>query len=186
MTDKNEAPDECVAGMFFRSFMRCAICFTIIQNTNCSPVADDIDLVRTSRTNDGADNIVGENVLISDSSRLADKSENSRGFPASSKHDRSSDKRYQDIDYNYDYGIAAALTPELPECILSRSEFYLSWWVNEDGSLKLPSTNRPGLSPGFADLSFKFTNEDGIFKHVSEMTSNNPSDVSACLLLPVY
>lgn len=170
------------SGMFLEIFVKIAIFLTLIQSsidTNCSPITENKNkfsgyLEKSSPTkSDEADNRDEQNVTNSDNSSTTDKGENNRGFPLSSR---------LEISDNHDIDYGTVLTPELPECILSRSEFYLSWWVNEDGTLKLPSPNREGNSPGFADLSFKFDSNGSVFKHVSEMTSNNPSDVSSSLI----
>lgn len=100
----------------------------------------------------------------------ADKKQNN-GIPPSTRPKRN-------IDNDYDYGISTAAYEELEECILSRSEFYLAWWVYENGTLKLPASNRSGKSTGFADFSVKFHSEDLILQQVSNMTTNNPDDVS--------
>jgi hypothetical protein len=63
------------------------------------------------------------------------------------------------------------------ECILARSEFYLSWWVHENGSLRLPPSVRLNGS-GILDLSLHFTTENAIYTHVLSFTTDNPSDVS--------
>lgn len=34
--------------------------------------------------------------------------------------------------------LSSAKKDDLPECILSKAEEYLAWWMNEDGSLKIP------------------------------------------------
>lgn len=118
---------------------------------------------------------VEENVTVVDKITV-NNGDSGREFPSSARYKRNLDKSYHDID-DYDYGILPASASELPECILSRSEFYLSWWVNDDGSLKLPSSNRDGKSPGFADLSLKFQSDEAIFRHISEMRTENPNDV---------
>lgn len=63
------------------------------------------------------------------------------------------------------------------ECILARSEFYLSWWVNENGSLRVPTIARLNGS-GIMDLSLNFTSEDSIYTKVFSFTTSNPSEVS--------
>ena len=62
------------------------------------------------------------------------------------------------------------------ECILARSEFYLSWWVNENGSLRVPTISRLNGS-GIMDLSLNFTSEDSIYTKVFSFTTSNPSEV---------
>lgn len=67
------------------------------------------------------------------------------------------------------------------ECILARSEFYLSWWVNENGTLRIPTISRLNGS-GIMDLSLNFTSEDSIYTKVLSFTTNNPSEVSPQIL----
>lgn len=67
-------------------------------------------------------------------------------------------------------------------CILAQSQFYLSWWVHENGSLRIPSNVRLNTS-GIMDLSIYFSSEEMIFNHVLSFTSNNPEDVSTCFCL---
>ena len=63
------------------------------------------------------------------------------------------------------------------DCILARSQFYLSWWVHENGSLRIPENVQLNTS-GILDLSLYFSTEDAIFNHVLSFASENPSDVS--------
>lgn len=189
---RNEATGEDHTGMFYRSFLKCAIVLTLTQhrivqcdikvNNNKTPSIGSV--AKTSPIISGGERQISEeNLPFSDKTssldnRKFDKRQNNREFPSSAGHKRNSDTGYHDIDYSYDYGISPATTPELPDCILSRSEFYLSWWVNEDGSLRLPASNRPGSSSGFVDLSFKLNNTSStIFTHVSDLKTDNPNDV---------
>lgn len=71
-------------------------------------------------------------------------------------------------EYEYDF--------PTNECILARSEFYLSWWVHENGSLRIPTGSRLNSS-GIMDLSLHFTSEYSIYTHVLSFTSENPSEV---------
>lgn len=168
--------------MINKSILRCLICVILVHNDNCrSSAYRDQTLLNISKssfasslTSSGKKIASQENVTPSDKSEH-DKIENNGGFPPSAIHRRNSDTLYQ---LDYDDGVVTPSSSQLSECILSRSEFYLSWWVNEDGSLQLPASNRDGLSPGFADLSFKYHSNDMIFKHVADMTSDNPNDVS--------
>jgi hypothetical protein len=113
-----------------------------------------------------------QKIVTGDKFSSADSDENNREFPPS-------ERRKRNIDNDYDYGISAASgdADSLPECILSRSEFYLAWWVHENGTLKLPASNRSGKYTGFADLSVKLASEDLLIKQVTEMTTDNPNDV---------
>lgn len=147
------------------------------QNPLFSSVAESSPII-----SHGERQISEENVTFSDNTNsldnnVLDKSQNNREFPPSARRKRNSDSPYHDVDYSYDYGILPATVQELPECILSRSEFYLSWWVNEDGSLRLPASNRSGTSSGFVDLSLKLMSNASIFRHVAGLTSDNPNDV---------
>ena len=177
-----------------KSVVRCAIVvFVLSQPRNAKPN----DVQRLSNGLKSNTSLISEeNVTSSDKSSSLDKSsfdksQNIRESPSSARQRRNLDTAYHDInleDYDEFGGpVPAAAQDEKAECILERSEFYLSWWVHENGSLKLPSPNRLGSYAGFADLSLKFQSEDSLFKHVSNMTSNNTSDViSSCKnLLPV-
>lgn len=172
--------------MFFKSLAGCVPVLFLIQlgSSQCKPNANNNSTSSNVAINaPSLISVVGQNVTISDSSSLldssgSDKSRNDREFPSSSRQMRNLDTTYHDSDdYDYNYGgVSPALgESELPDCILSRSEFYLSWWVNEDGTLRLPASNRPGT--GFADLSLKFKTEDSIIKHVASMQTDNPNDV---------
>lgn len=177
--------------LLFKSFLRYTIVLSLTQfkltqcnfnaNNNSTPLKGSV--VEASLIT-GVRNVIRseENVTLSDKSSSldssgSDKSHNDREFPSSERHKRNLNLRYQDSDYD-DYGSIspASGAPALPDCILSRSEFYLSWWVNEDGSLRMPAS-RPSGSAGFADLSMKFKSEDTIFKHVLSMQTTNPKDV---------
>lgn len=84
-------------------------------------------------------------------------------------------------DYPNPFGFGA-IEPEVEEdwsseCILARSEFYLSWWVHENGSLRVTSSLRLNGS-GVLDLSLNFSSEDTIFTHVLNFTTDNPSEVT--------
>lgn len=187
-------------GMFLKNFLKCAIVFTFTQNrfAQCNSNANinqtqsnDGSVAETSPIRNGGEEeyvtLNDKKHLINDSEKF-DKSHNKREFPSSARHKRNLDTLYHDIDYNYDYdyGIKPAGSPEeLPECILSRSEFYLSWWVNEDGSLKLPASNRSSTSLGFVDLSFKVQSNNTTILHVLQMTADNPNDV-ICLTFKFY
>lgn len=181
---RNEAPK--AGGMIIRSILKCAIVLTL---THCHIAQCDSD-TRHNRTptrrswtsssisNRGRKITSGENVTRSDNDGSFDKRRfDNREFPSSARH-RQLDTSYLDYDES---GISTASATELPNCILSRSEFYLSWWVDENGQLKLPASNRDGKSPGFADLSLKFHNQDAMFKHISDMTSENPNDVNSLI-----
>lgn len=183
---RNEEDD--IKGMFIlKSVIQCAVIIaaTCYSPSQCKPNAN------YNQTSNGSPNYTsliasGEkqiNVTVHDGSvdsGKLDKTSNNREFPSSARYKRNLDSPYHDnFDYNFGYsGIVHADEPELPECILSRSEFYLSWWVNEDGTLKIPTSNRNGNFAGFVDLSLNFHSEDLIFKHVSELKTDNPNDVS--------
>lgn len=63
------------------------------------------------------------------------------------------------------------------DCILAQSQFYLSWWVHENGSLRIPTNVRLNQS-GILDLSLYFTSESAIYNKVLSFTTTNPGDVS--------
>lgn len=167
-------------GMFFIRILACAI---VISITHCNSLANS-----NQRLSNGSPIAPSSPITVGDSGQhnvtFSDKIdsvkfENQREFPPSEV--RNSDTPYRGgVDYD-DYELIFPASDDmtvLPECILSRSEFYLSWWVNEDGTLKVPPTNRTG-SAGFADLSLTFHSEDMMIKHVAQMTTDNPSDVIA-------
>lgn len=76
----------------------------------------------------------------------------------------------------YPYGHGGESELDSSECILARSEFYLSWWVHENGSLRVQPPERLDGS-GFMDLSLNFSSEDSIYTHVLSFTTNNPKEV---------
>lgn len=85
-------------------------------------------------------------------------------------------------DYDYSYGIGdSSISPAsaemLPECILAKSELYLNWWVNEDGSLKMPERRPLTNESGSMDLSLTVHSEDWIFSHIISFQTNNPEAV---------
>lgn len=85
-----------------------------------------------------------------------------------------------DYDYNYvigDNSIIPASAVDLPECILAKSELYLNWWVNEDGSLKMPARRPLTNESGFMDLSLTIHTEDWIFSHIMTFQTSNPDAV---------
>jgi hypothetical protein len=83
------------------------------------------------------------------------------------------------VPYNI-YSIESSESNE--QCILERSDFYLSWWVYENGSLRLPSVNRTTMS-GFLDLSLQLATETMLYEFVLSFTSQNPSEVNNFLSL---
>lgn len=173
--------------MFTNKLLKCAILSIIIFHYNhvdCKARAlqnRKDSLVTSSHITHNDTYQIQQNVSeINASGSLADNNSDKKnknknikkrgGFPASNDDD--------DDDYYPWYDdIFPASTPEKPECILEKSEFYLSWWINEDGSLRVSGSNRLGNSQGFIDFSLQFRTEDLIFNHVAEMTTNNPSDV---------
>lgn len=171
--------------MLIQSILKYAIVTILVQYKAAQCNANQYNITQTPSLGLEADSslitdttklIKVQKNVTSDKLSSADKIQNNREFPPSARH-----KRYSDSDNDYyDYGISAASNdPEdQPECILSRSEFYLAWWVYENGSLKLPASNRSGNSAGFADLSVKFNSEDAIIKQVLNMKTDNPNDVS--------
>lgn len=175
-------------GMFLNSVVKCAIVISLTQLkfTQCHPSANNNrtpsngSLIEASLITADENVISGHNVALNDNSSSLDNSSidsRQRGFPTAAKRKKHLFTPYHDIDYSYgDYGIIPATAEELPDCILSSSEYYLSWWVNEDGSLRMPAT-RPGGSVGFVDLSLEFHSEDMIFNHVTTMQTDNPNDV---------
>ena len=175
--------------MFFKTLLNCVIvlALTLCNIEKCSSERYNQRLPDGSVAKPSPIIIGGEkkinvkNVTFSDKNDMLinhkyDKSQNNREFPSSARHKRNSDNPYHGIDIDIE-SLAASGVQENFECILSRSEFYLSWWVNEDGSLKLPASIRDGSSMGFVDLSFKYQSEALIFEHVSQLQTDNPNDV---------
>ena len=175
--------------MFFKTLLNCVIVLavTLCNIEKCSSERYNQRLPDGSVAKPSPIIIGGEkkinvkNVTFSDKNDMLinhkyDKSQNNREFPSSARHKRNSDNPYHGIDIDIE-SLAASGVQENFECILSRSEFYLSWWVNEDGSLKLPASIRDGSSMGFVDLSFKYQSEALIFEHVSQLQTDNPNDV---------
>lgn len=78
------------------------------------------------------------------------------------------------VPYNH-YALESSESND--QCILERSDFYLSWWVYENGSLRLPSVNRTAMS-GFLDLSLQLATESMLYEFVLSFTSQNPSEVN--------
>lgn len=78
-------------------------------------------------------------------------------------------------DDDYDI-LPASSDDELPECILSRSEFYLSWWVHENGTLKIAPSYRLN-GGGFIDLSLEIHSQESIYSYVLSLRSLNASEV---------
>ena len=92
-------------------------------------------------------------------------------------------------DYDYvidDNSIFPASAEELPECILAKSELYLNWWVNEDGSLKMPERRPLTNESGFMDLSLTIHTEDWIFSHITSFQTSNPGTVIIKLQSKLY
>lgn len=179
-----------LSGMFFKRLMNCAVVFTLTLHNidKCSTkfienqrLSSD-SVVKSSPVIGGSENkIKVKNVTFGDKSNILinsdnDKSQINREFPSSARRKRNSDNVYRDMNYDND-SEAGSSTQELPLCILSRSEFYLAWWVNEDGSLKLPPSNRNGSTMGFVDLSFKYQSETSMFEHITQLATDNPEDV---------
>lgn len=179
------------SGMLLRTSFNCALVLTLTLHhiKPCSSLAHRNQRLsvasvaaKPSPIINGSENKINvKNVTFDDKRNLLinskyDKSQNSREFPSSVRHKRNSDKSYHGINYDND-SVAGSATQEPSECILSRSEHYLSWWVHEDGSLKLPATNRDGSTTGFVDLSFKYQSETIMFEYVSKLTADNPKDI---------
>jgi hypothetical protein len=168
--------------MFTKSVHKCLIVIILIQDTF---VRCNSQTVNHQTTSHGLEvnaslirsrQISEENVTLSDN--FSSDKEQNKEFPPSAirKKTIGNDNYYDYYDY-YEISAASNDAKDLPECILSRSELYLAWWVFENGSLKLPASNRSGSSVGFADLSVRFNSESSIFNHISELTAANPNDV---------
>lgn len=125
-------------------------------------------------------NVTKEYYVISDNSdkgNAIDKHSKQKTIKTEFPDDTEED---DDYDYNYvtgDNSIFPASAEELPECILAKSELYLSWWVNEDGSLKMPERRPLTNESGFMDLSLTIHTEDWIFSHITTFQASNPEAV---------
>ncbi|KAG5678635.1 hypothetical protein PVAND_008291 [Polypedilum vanderplanki] len=168
--------------MYLIKIMLCTLVLTITQlrcSVYCHPYGKNIDDVISKRNTSLFDDktqivIIDENVntFLPDNINVDDSAVNARESPETSK-----EALYQDLfnDYGSSYSLYDPGDDE-PECILARSEFYLSWWVHENGSLRLPSFNRLNTS-GILDLSLQFDSETTLFNHVLNFTSDNPHEV---------
>ena len=59
---------------------------------------------------------------------------------------------FEESDYVYE-----SKEPQASTCILNKPEYYMSWWVNEDGSLKLARPMRGQSNKTFFIIFFGFT-----------------------------
>lgn len=162
--------------------INCAIILILVTASKCNTI--DYKRLRRVVENRDSSSITGSASAISETKHESatfvitdddgDNTSNShKEFPSS--------ELYQ--EENDDYYISPANgDDELPECILSRSEYYLNWWVHENGSLKIPASNRlDGV--GFIDLSLEIHTEDSIHSYVLSLQSLNVSEVGhvACM-----
>lgn len=155
--------------------IQCAIIFIQISSSKCNTIGNN----RLRRVVEYANlsSITGSELAISEKHEretfvITDDDDNeltsSEEFPSS--------EFYRDEEQDDYYISPAAGDDELPECILSRSEFYLSWWVHENGTLKIaPSYRLSGV--GFIDLSLEIHTEDSIYSYVLSLRSLNASEV---------
>lgn len=156
--------------------MNCAIIFIQFSPSKCNIINQNrfrkvVEHIHPSSIT-GSANVISEKqeratFTITDDNNNDDNVSNShKEFPSS--------EIYQDDD---DYDISPALgDDELDECILSKSEFYLSWWVHENGSLKISQGNRFN-GVGFVDLSLEIHTEESIYSYVLSMQTQNASEV---------
>lgn len=155
-------------------FVNCAIILTQTHQSQCNhlrqnshhPITENKPSSITGSVSEITKQHERETFLINESDNDDNDSSIYKEFPSS--------ETYRDDDY---YEISPANgDDDLPECILSRSELYLNWWVHENGSLKLPTSTRiDGV--GFLDLSFEIHSEESIYSQVLSMRTDNASEV---------
>jgi len=164
--------------MFAENLVKCLVAVALIviqQKAACCAVLTILN--RSSSISAYNDEYV--TTTISDNDNLLD-SEVLRGNPQQKQQQII---EFDDVEVIDDEVLPSPDIYELPECILERSEFYLSWWVNDDGTLKVSASARLGNYAGFLDLSVGYQSEDVIFEHVSQMLASHPDDViSICCL----
>lgn len=164
--------------MIFRAILlNCAIIFIQFSPSKCNII--DQNRVRKVVEHTNSSSITGSASAISEKQERATFVINDDDDNDSNSHKEfpSSEIYLDDDDY---YISPAAGDDELPECILSRSEFYLSWWVHENGSLKIsPSYRLDGV--GFIDLSLEIHTEESIYNYVLSMRTMNASEVGQVL-----
>lgn len=179
--------------MYFISIVLCTVvllCIHIKVVVNCRPHAEIIDKKSKSVSNsplydddDASISAVINNHIDNDNTPLSDNA-NFRNIQNTGESlDTSPD--LTSIDQIFaEYSLFPSADGH-DECILERSEFYLSWWVYENGTLRLPTLNRTAMS-GFLDLSLQLATESMLYDFVLTFTSENPNEVSfkvsaACL-----
>lgn len=167
--------------MFFCSWSN-VLCFIIIV-TNSKITQGNTNLINNQR----------HPSLIKNNQEVANTNETKKYYEISDNDKRNATDKLSkqktnktefpdDTDDYYDYGngdyfISAASAEELPECILAKSELYLNWWVNEDGSLKMPERRPLSNESGFMDLSLTIYTEDWLYSHIISFQASNPEAV---------
>lgn len=178
MSKRRNAATKDNFNMYIITFVFCTLVFTFIHyKVSCYPHDSDLNLFTSSLLNNNSDVTTIDNsinVLI-DKNNDYDNNENARESPNTSQDKHKSYQQFFD-DYGSSFSVNDSSSDSV-ECILARSEFYLSWWVFDNGSLRLPSFNRLNTS-GILDLSLQFSSEDQILTHILSFTSDNPSDVN--------
>lgn len=169
--------------------MLCSLVLALIHLTvNCHPFAKDIKLpvkkiknapLLASVTINEDDN--NFNSVAIDYINFVDDNIEARESPETSQEPNQSYQKLFDFGSSYSYMDSDEAQPE---CILARSEFYLSWWVHDNGSLRMPAVNRLNSS-GILDLALQFDSENSIFSHVLSFTSENPNEVNKNLFLSI-
>lgn len=176
--------------MYLISIVLCTLVVLFIHikvDVNCKSYVEKIDKL-SKKTNtvlyndDGGDvstsAAINKTSDISNNTSLIDNANFGNIDDIGESHETSQEslsvEKFFPVPYNY-YSLESSETNE--QCILERSDFYLSWWVYENGSLRLPSVNRTAMS-GFLDLSLQLATESMLYEFVLSFTSQNPSEVN--------
>ncbi|CAG9799599.1 unnamed protein product [Chironomus riparius] len=171
--------------MYIISIVLCTLVVLFIHikvDVNCKSYVEKID--KSSKKTDTAlhDDDVSISATINNASDISNSSlvDNVKfgniedtGESQETSQESLSVEKFFPVPYNF-YSVESSESNE--QCILERSDFYLSWWVYENGSLRLPTVNRTAMS-GFLDLSLQLATESMLYEFVLSFTSQNPSEV---------
>ena len=178
--------------MYLISIVLCTLVVLFIHikvDVNCKSYVEKID--KSSKKADTAlhDDDVSISATINNASDISNSSlvDNVNNFGSiedtgesqETSQESLSVEKFCPVPYNF-YSVESSESNE--QCILERSDFYLSWWVYENGSLRLPTVNRTAMS-GFLDLSLQLATESMLYEFVLSFTSQNPSEVNNFLPL---
>lgn len=129
--------------MFFKSLLKYAIVLSIThqnisqaasesrnrQTNSDNPLVSAPSLIKKAAKISDQDVTIRGDKVLGDSSKH-DKKTNRREFPSSLTQKSQSDEPLNSLDdYFISYDNTTPTPVERPECILSRSKHYLSWWV---------------------------------------------------------